>query len=86
MDKEEKKKALKRYFITERRVVIRYKDDYGKTNYFIVKRSEKGQIYGQIASHIAVNSLSLDDLIKKDFAIAEFKELGEILEKKNKAQ
>ncbi len=77
MSDKEIKKLLKRY-IFKGEAVIKYSDEFGRVNYFIVEKMENERVYGQISSPLGVNSISLDDLMKKKIKIAEFKKLEDL--------
>ena len=53
--------------------VIRYKSDTeSEETYIIVKDTKWGFIYGQIVVPIGVNSISIEELVKKECSSANF--------------
>ncbi len=55
--------------------VIRYETEYGCT-YLVVKEVRNGKICGQMASPIGVNSISIEDILKKNnLEIARWEEI-----------
>jgi hypothetical protein len=56
--------------------VIKYNESNGSTYYLVVQKLKGRMIHGQMAKTIGVNSISLEELAKKEgLSIAKFKPL-----------
>jgi len=86
MDKKDIKQVEDYLSSLKQEVIIKYsfEGDINEPKYLLLYKTENGKVQGQLLGPYGANVVPLEYIAKKDFKIAKFRGIEEVLKKKNK--